>query len=272
MPGENNYDANTQTPGREFYEFLSTNDLLKECPKFDPETEWEIREQVNVQTNFAWRMSSLFNDPDSTKLSQQMDMDMPIPQMQLCFPISINASELPQGTRFSCDLTLFTDQINRKSAKCLDWETRFQMHKAFRKEAKIIPFALLVNSVLLQYESLKRCLLFALDIEKLGLKSSRTTYGTIINKLQRHGMKPHLVHHMDNELRNIIAHVNWYVKEDKFVYLVKEETRAMSYKKLESRTSIFHKFANDFFALYWRDYLRPEDMDFASIKKIEEGP
>ena len=29
--------------------------------------------------------------------------------IQLCFPISINASELPQRTRFSCDLTLFTD-------------------------------------------------------------------------------------------------------------------------------------------------------------------
>ena len=225
MPGENNYGANTQTPGREFYEFLSTSGLLKACPKFDSGTEWEIREQVNVQTNFAGRMLHLFktNDPDFTKLGQQMDIRMP------------------------------------------------QMFKTFRKEAKLIPFALLVNSVLLQYESLKRCLLFALDIEKLGLKSSGTTYGNIINKLQQHEMKPHIVSHMDNELRNIIAHVNWYMKEDKFAYLVKEETRVMSYEELESRTLNFHKFAGGFFTLYWRDYLRPEDIDLASIKKIEEG-
>ena len=223
MPGENNYGANTQTPGREFYEFLSTSGLLKARPKFDSKTEWEIREQVNVQTNFAWRMSSLFNDPDFTKLGQQMDMRMP------------------------------------------------QKLRTFRKEAKIIPFALLVNNVLLQYESLKRCLLFALDGKKFDSMSSRTTYGTIINKLRRHGMKPHLVSHMDNELRNIIAHVNWYVKEDKFSYLVKEETRVMSYKKLESRTSNFINFANEFFKLYWKDYIREEHIFFASTKKIEEG-
>ena len=49
---------------------------------------------------------------------------------KLCFPISINASELPQRTRFSCDLTPFTNQINRKSVKCLDWETKLdQMNK-----------------------------------------------------------------------------------------------------------------------------------------------
>ena len=225
MLGENNYGANAQTPGREFYEFLSTSGLLKACPKFDSETEWEIRKQVNVQTNFAARMSYLFktNDPDFTKLGQQIDMRMP------------------------------------------------QRLRTFRKEAKIIPFALLVNNVLLQYESLKRCLLFALDGKKFDSISSRTTYGAIINKLRRHGMKPHLVSHMDNELRNIIAHVNWYVKKDKFVYLVKEETRVMSYDELESRTSNFINFANEFFELYWRDYLRPEDIDFASIKKIEEG-
>ena len=224
MPGESNYGANTQTPGREFYEFLSTSGLLKACPKFDFETEWAIREQVNVQTNFAGRMLNLFktNDYDFTKLCQQMDMPMP------------------------------------------------QMRKAFRKESKLIPFALLVNSVLLQYESLKRCLLFALDIEKLGLKSSGTTYGNIIGKLQQHDMKPHLVSHMDNELRNIIAHVNWYIKEGKFAYLVKEETRIMSYEKLESRTSNFINFANEFFKLYWKDYIREEHIFFASTKKIEE--
>ena len=33
----------------------------------------------------------------------------PCHDIQLCFPISINASELPQRTRFSCDLTLFTN-------------------------------------------------------------------------------------------------------------------------------------------------------------------
>ena len=225
MPGENNYGANAQTPGREFYEFLSTSGLLKACPKFDSETEWEIREQVNVQTHFAGRMLHLFktNDPDFTKLCQQMDIRIP------------------------------------------------QMFKTFRKQAKIIPFALLVNDVLLQYESLKRCLLFALDVEKLGLKSSRTMYGNIIGKLRQHDMKPHLVSHMDNELRNIIAHGNWYIKEDKFAYLVKEETRVMSYEELNSRTSNFINFANEFFELYWRDYLRPEDINFASIKKTEEG-
>ena len=223
MTGESNYSANTQTPGREFYEFLSTNGLLKACPKFDPGTEWEIREQVNVQTHFAMRMLYLFktNDLDFTKLCQQM--------------------RIPQ------------------------------MFKTFRKQAKIIPFALLVNDVLLQYESLKRCLLFALDIEKLGLKSSGTTYGNIINKLQHHKMKPHIVSHMDNELRNIIAHVNWYIKEGKFAYLVKEETRVMSYEELNSRTSNFNNFANEFFKLYWSAHLRPEDIDFASIKKTEEG-
>ena len=225
MPDENNYGANTQTPGREFYEFLSTSGLLKTYPKFDAETEWEIREQVNVQSSFAGRMLSLFknNDPDFTNLCQQMDMSVP------------------------------------------------QMFRTFRKETQLIPFALLVNSAFLQYESLKRCLLFALDAEKLDLKSSRTMYGNIIGKLRQHGMKPHLVSYMDNELRNIIAHGNWYIKEDKFSYLVKEETRVMSYKKLESRTSNFINFANEFFKLYWKDYIREEHIFFASTKKIEEG-
>ena len=224
MIGENNYDANTQTPGREFYKFLSTNSLLKACPKFDSETEWEIREQVNVQSNFTERMLNLFktNDPDFTKLCQQMDMSMP------------------------------------------------QMLRAFRKETKLIPFALLVNNVLLHYESLKRCLLFALDVEKLGLKSSGTMYGNIIGKLQQHDMKPHLVSYMDNELRNIAAHGSLYIKEGKFAYLVKEETCVMSYEELNSRTSNFINFANEFFKSYWEDYTSKEHIDFASAKKIEE--
>ena len=225
MPDENNYGANTQTPGREFYEFLSTSGLLKACPKFDAETEWEIREQVNVQSNFAGRMLSLFknNDPDFTKLCKQMDMSVP------------------------------------------------QMFRTFRKETKLIPFALLVNNVLLHYESLKRCLLFALDGKKFDSMSSRMTYGNIINKLQRrHGMNSRLVCYMDNKLRNIVAHGSWYIKEGKFAYLIKEETRVMSYEKLESRTSNFINFANEFFKLYWEDYIRKEHIVFASNKKIEE--
>ena len=52
---KNNDDTNIQTPGHEFYEFLSTSGLLKARPKFDSGTEWEIREQVNVQTpGFCW--------------------------------------------------------------------------------------------------------------------------------------------------------------------------------------------------------------------------
>ena len=224
MPGENDYGTDTQAPGCEFYEFLSTSGLLKACPKFDIKTEWEIREQVNVQSDFARRMLYLFesNDPVFTKLCQQIDMSMP------------------------------------------------PMLRTFRKESNLIPFALLVNSVLLRYESLKRCLLFALDGKKLGLMSSGTTYGKIIYKLRQRGMKPHLVSHMDNELRNIIAHGNWYIKEGEFAYLVKEGTRVMSYEDLKSRTLNFSNFAGDFFTLYWTDYVREEHTDFALIKKSEE--
>ena len=225
MSGESDYGADPQALGREFYKFLSTSGLLKACPKFDTAVEWEIREQVNVQSNFAGRMLSLFenNDPYFTKLCQQMDRSV------------------------------------------------YPKYESFSKESKVIPFALLVNCALLQYESLKRCLLFALDGEKLSRMSSGTTYGTIIDELKKHGMNPRFVSCMDNELRNIIAHGSWYIKEGKFVYLAKEKTSTMSYEELTTRTSNFNTFAGGFFTLYWRDYMRKEDADFALTKMIEEG-
>ena len=123
MPAKNNDHPDSQVFGHEFYEFLLTNCLLKERPKFDAETEWEIREQVNVQCTFAGRMLHLFesNNLVFTKLCQQMDELIPLSP------------------------------------------------PTFEKESKLIPFALLINSTLVQYESLKRCLLFALDDKKLDL-------------------------------------------------------------------------------------------------------
>ena len=226
MPAQSNPHASDQALGREFYRFLSANGLLEVHPKFDSETEWEIKEQVNVQGYFAMRMLSLFEnrDHDYFKLCRCMD------------------SYVPSG-----------------------------MPKTFEKESKLIPFALLANYALSQYENLKRCLLFALDGGKMSLRmTSRTTYGKIIDKLRQHGMDLRLVDAMDNELRNIIAHGNWYVKEGKFTYLAKEKTYFMPYDDLKGRTSKFVDFANGFFRSYWTDHVREEHTKFALKKKIEE--
>ena len=226
MPTQNNPHASGQALGHEFYRFLSANCLLEVHPKFDSETEWEIKEQVNVQGYFAMRMLNLFEnrDHDYFKLCRCMD------------------SYVPSG-----------------------------MPKTFEKESKLIPFALLANYALSQYENLKRCLLFALDGGKMSLRmTSRTTYGKIIDKLRQHGMDLRLVDAMDNELRNIIAHGNWYVKEGRFAYLAKEKTYFMLYDDLKWRTSKFVDFANGFFELYWPDHMREEHIEFASKKKIEE--
>ena len=171
MPVEN-YNSNDL--GHEFYKFLSANYLLKTHPEFDADMEWEIKEQANVQVNFAERMLYLFKTKDPVFFKLCMNLD------------------------------------SRAPAE----------HKTFKKERKWIPFALLVNRTLPQYETLKRCLLFALDSDKLGLKKTSITYGQIINQLQhQHGMELRIVKALDNELRNIIAHGSWYVKEGKFVYL-----------------------------------------------------
>ena len=226
MPAQNNPHASGQALGREFYRFLSANGLLEVHPKFDLETEWEIKEQVNVQGYFTMHMLSLFENGDHNyfKLCRWMD------------------SCVPSG-----------------------------MPKTFEKESKLIPFALLANYALSQYENLKRCLLFALDSGKTSLEmTSRTTYGKIIDKLRQYGMDLRLVDAMDNELRNIIAHGNWYVKEGKFAYLVKEKTHFMPYDDLKGRTSEFVDFANGFFKSYWIDYVRKEHIEFALKKKIEE--
>ena len=226
MPAQSNPHASDQSLGDEFYRFLSVNGLLEVHPKFDPETEWEIREQVNVQSYFAMRMLSLFENKDHDYFKLRRCMD----------------SYVPPG-----------------------------MPKTFEKESKLIPFALLANYALSQYENLKRCLLFALDGGKTDLKiTPRTTYGKIIDKLQQYGMDPHLATAMDNELRNIIAHGNWYVKEGKFAYLVKEKTYFMPYDDLKGRTLKFVDFANDFFRLYWAGYACEEHIEFALKKKIEE--
>ena len=114
------------------------------APKIDLETEWEIKEQVNVQGYFTMHMLSLFENGDHNyfKLCRWMD------------------SCVPSG-----------------------------MPKTFEKESKLIPFALLANYALSQYENLKRCLLFALDSGKTSLEmTSRTTYGKIIDKLRQYGM------------------------------------------------------------------------------------
>ena len=226
MPAQNNSHTSGQSLGGEFYRFLSVNSLLDAHPKFDRYTEWEIREQVNVQGYFTIRMLNLFEnkDHDYFKLCREMD------------------SCIPHG-----------------------------MPKTFDKESKLIPFALLANYAFSRYENLKRCLLFALDGGEADLKiTPRTTYGKIIYKLQQYGMDPHIATAMDNELRNIIAHGNWYVQEGKFAYLVKEKTYFMSYDDLKGRILKFVDFTNDFFDLYWADHTREEHVEFALGKKIEE--
>lgn len=225
MPTENDRYMDAQALGRELYMFLSTKGLLKIHPDFDIETEWEIKEQSNVQGAFAARMLYLFESKNHRffKLCREMD---------LCIPL-----------------------IFRK----------------FREESKLIPFALLANSALPQYETLKRCLLFALDLEVLGLgKTSKITYGMIINKLEQHDMASCIATAMDNELRNIIAHGSWYVKGNKFTYVVKEKTFFMSYENLKVRTSNFSSFTNGFFDSYWIKNIRKEHITFAFTKMFRD--
>ena len=82
MPVENH---NPNDLGHAFYKFLSANDLLKEHPEFDVDVEWEIKEQANVQVNFAGRMLYLFKTKNPVFFNLCMDLDSRAPAKHKTF-------------------------------------------------------------------------------------------------------------------------------------------------------------------------------------------
>ena len=133
---------------------------------------------------------------------------------------------------------------------------KYDVQNTLSKEIEIMPYELLAHIALSQYEILKRCLIFALNPETLDVKPNTIpTYGTIISKLEHKGLEKRIVKAMDNELRNIIAHGSWYIKDNRFFYLEKQNKQVMTYWDLSVRVDNFTHFSNRFYQIYWENHL-----------------
>ena len=147
---------------------------------------------------------------------------------------------------------------------------QFDPFQSFKNELDIMPYNLLTGVALSQFEGLKRIFCIALDFEKLGIKSkSNPTYGMFITRLSERGLEKNIVNALDNKLRNIIAHNDWYVQNKLFTYVEKEK-QTISQEKLSQRIDNFTYFSNKFYNLYWHDFLPSNTKKFAEKKLIED--
>ena len=141
----------------------------------------------------------------------------------------------------------------------------------FEKEVTVMPYNLLTNIALAQHEALKRVFRLALDFEKIDSKlNDNSTYGTIISKLENKGLQKDIVAALDNKLRNIVAHGDWYVQDRQFTY-IDDVKKSISYKKLSQRVNDFIRFSNAFYDVYWSNHLPPEALEFSKQKMKEDA-
>ena len=146
-----------------------------------------------------------------------------------------------------------------------------KLPKHIEEELETMKYALLTNHALSQYEILKRTFYFALNFKKIDRKvTTKTPYGIMIRHLSGKGLKKCVVKALDNDLRNVIAHDSWYVKNFKFMYFKNKNWQSMSSSELASRIINFIILGQEFFTLYWNDDTMEHCMEFADQKKIEK--
>lgn len=138
---------------------------------------------------------------------------------------------------------------------------QFDDDGTFEKELPIMKYTLITNIILFQCESLKRIFNIALDFKKINLKRKHPTYGQIIDKLKDNGLEDNIVGVMNNKLRNIIAHEDWYVENDQLVYMDNGE-HMISYDELLQSRGNFTDFGNTFYPIYWKNHSSPEIIEF----------
>ena len=113
------------------------------------------------------------------------------------------------------------------------------------------------NLVYPQYEKLKRMLCIALDFKKIKLGKKHPTYGDIITALKNKKIEKNIVNVMDNELRNIIAHRDWYVKDGQFICTANNKKHIIEWKELNQRLNNLKQFSDLFCTLYFFYYHTP---------------
>ena len=148
---------------------------------------------------------------------------------------------------------------------------RYNPAGTFEKELEIMPYGILANTALSQYEKLKRVFRIALDFKKIDPKlKDNPTYGTIISKLENKGLQKDIVVALDNKLRNIVAHGDWYVQDHRFTYM-DDGKKSISYEDLSQRVNNFIRFSNVFYRIYWSNHLTPEASEFSKQKMIDDA-
>ena len=139
----------------------------------------------------------------------------------------------------------------------------------FEKETEVMLYSLLTNIALSQYETLKRVFCFALDLKKINpALNDNSTYGMIIGGLEQKDLEKNIICVLDNRLRNIVAHGDWYVLDGRFAYM-DDEKQTMSYEDLWGRVKNFSIFSDEFYELYWPEYAPPEYIQFKRQKLAE---
>lgn len=127
------------------------------------------------------------------------------------------------------------------------------------KELEILQYTIYTNDALSNYESLKRLFCIALDLKKMGIKSKTPTYGTIIRALKDINiLDPDVLKVLDSvELRNTIAHHDWYILNNKFIYHGKDE-KPTPLEDFQRSLTDFIAFNVMFSEIYWVKHFTSE--------------
>ena len=127
-------------------------------------------------------------------------------------------------------------------------------------------YALLTNIALSQYETHKARFLFCIGFKKINpALNDNSTYVAIIGGLEQKDLEKNVICILDNRLRNIVAHGDWFVLDGRFAYM-DDEKQTMSYKDLKRRVKNFSIFSDEFYELYWPEYAPPACIQFKKTK------
>ena len=196
-------------------------------------------------------------------------------------PLNINL-EVEWGIKAKCNYQTISNLrilglLKDKDERFLNLCKQYNFYKlnvmtgTLEEELKTIPYVLVTSNALAQYETMKRVFCFALDFKKIDPKlNDKSTYGAIITRLECNGLENPIVNALDNQLRNIVAHGDWYLKDDQFVYRVNNEYKSMSYEALSQRVENFTEFSNAFVDIYWRNHIPDDATKFAMQKKRDD--
>ncbi len=156
--------------------------------------------------------------------------------------------------------------LEQRDAVFFNLSKKHDSFGTFEREKEVMPFVLLAECAHSEFEIMKRLLLFGLDLKKIGPKlGKRSTYGRIISELEKKGLESSIVTGMDNELRNIMAHGSWFVKDRMFVD--HDEGIKLTYDDFEKRVDRFRRFAGSFYDLYWQNHTPKNAIEY-TVKKF----